>query len=69
MRKAKQLWEEIKSGMVFSDAEEELVVDVHVAPNVYDKEVTKAAPLAAAPPAAAAVNGNFLSDAQSVIGQ
>ena len=73
LRKAKQLCEEIKSGMDFSDAEGVLVVDVNVAPNVYDEKVAEAAAAApdeAAPPTAAAtVSDNFLSDAPSVIGQ
>lgn len=68
VREAKQLWEETKSGMDFSDAEGELVVDINVAPNVYDKEVAEAMP-ATATALAAAVDGCFISEAASVIGQ
>ena len=47
VRKAKQIWEEIKSGMDFSDAEGELDLHVNVAPPVFAKDVAETAPTAA----------------------
>ncbi len=46
VRKAKQIWEEIKSWMDFSDAEGELDLHVNVAPHVFAKEVAETAPTA-----------------------
>ena len=47
VRKAKQIWEEIKSRMDFLDAEGELDLHVNVAPHVFAKEVAETAPTAA----------------------
>ena len=45
--KAKQIWEEIKSGIDVLDAEGELNLHVNVAPHVFAKEVAETAPTAA----------------------
>lgn len=55
VRRAKQIWEEIKTGMDFSDAEGELVFDASVAPQVNDEEAAGTAPTAA--PEASAPEG------------
>ena len=47
VRKAKLIWEEIKSGMDFSDAEGELVLHSNVSPQDNDEEEAETAPNAA----------------------
>ena len=81
VRKAKLIWEQIKSGMDFLDAEGNLVLDEEevaaIAPEVTALEgadppaLATAAPAPATPAQAAvpAVCANYLSDASSTIRQ